>query len=50
VTVETVLRLARHFGTSARFWLNIQKACELNVVERAAGERIRAEVMPRRII
>jgi addiction module HigA family antidote len=47
VTAETALRLARHFGTSAGFWLNLQKAYELEVAERAAGARIRAEVMPR---
>jgi addiction module HigA family antidote len=38
VTAETALRLARHFGTSARFWLNLQKAYELDVTERAAGD------------
>ena len=47
VTAETALRLARHFGTSPGFWLNLQKAYELDVAERAAGERIRVEVAPR---
>jgi len=47
VTAETALRLARHFGTSPGFWLNLQKAYELEVAERARGERIRAEVAPR---
>ncbi len=47
VTAETALRLARHFGTSPGFWLNLQKAYELEVAERAEGERIRAEVAPR---
>jgi antitoxin HigA-1 len=47
ITAETALRLARHFGTSAGFWLNLQKAYELDVAEREAGERIRAEVAPR---
>lgn len=47
VTAETALRLARHFGTSASFWLNLQKAYELDVAERAVGARIRAEVAPR---
>jgi addiction module HigA family antidote len=47
VTAETALRLARHFGTSAGFWLNLQKAYELDVAERATGARIRAEVVPR---
>ena len=47
VTADTALRLSRHFGTSAGFWLNLQKAYELEVAERAAGARIRAEVAPR---
>ena len=47
VTAETALRLARHFGTSAGFWFNLQKNHELEVAERALGARIRAEVMPR---
>ena len=47
VTAETALRLARHFGTSAGFWLNLQKSYELEIAERAAGARIRAEVAPR---
>jgi addiction module HigA family antidote len=47
VTAETALRLARHFGTSPGFWLNLQKAHELEVAEREAGARIRAEVAPR---
>ena len=47
VTAETALRLARHFGASASFWLNLQKSYELEVAQRAAGHRIRAEVMPR---
>jgi plasmid maintenance system antidote protein VapI len=41
------LRLAPHFGTSPGFWLNLQKAYEPEVAERAEGKRIRAEVAPR---
>jgi addiction module HigA family antidote len=47
VTAETALRLARHFGTSPDFWLNPRKAYELEVAERAQGERTRAEAAPR---
>lgn len=47
VTAETALRLARHFGASPAFWLNLQKAWELEQAEREAGARIRAEVAPR---
>ena len=47
VTAETALRLARHFGTSPGFWLDLQKSYELEVAERTAGASIRAEVAPR---
>jgi addiction module HigA family antidote len=50
VTADTALRLARHFGTSAGFWLNLQKRYELEVAERTAGARIRAEVLPRHAV
>jgi len=47
IPIQTALRLARHFGTSPGFWLNLQKAFELEAAERANGDRIRAEVAPR---
>jgi addiction module HigA family antidote len=47
MTAETALRLARHFGTTPAFWLNLQKAYELEIAEQQAGARIRAEVAPR---
>jgi len=47
VTADTALRLARHFGTSPGFWLNLQKAYELEVAERTIGPRVLAEVAPR---
>jgi addiction module HigA family antidote len=47
VTADTALRLARFFGTTARFWLTLQALHDLEVAEREAGARIRAEVAPR---
>ncbi len=47
ITADTALRLARFFGTSARFWLNLQQAYDLKVAERAAGKKIRKAVKPR---
>ena len=44
VSPETALRLARFFGNSARFSLNLQTADELAVAERDVGARIAAEV------
>ena len=37
ITGDTALRLARFFGTSAEFWLNLQKLYELRI----AKEKIR---------
>jgi len=42
VSPETAMRLARYFGNSARFWLNLQTAYELTVAEAELGERIAA--------
>lgn len=44
ISPETALRLARFIGNSARFWLNLQVAYELAVVERTDGARIAEEV------
>jgi addiction module HigA family antidote len=43
---ETAMRLARYFGNSARFWLNLQTAYELAVAEAEYGDRIASEVTP----
>ena len=44
VTADTALRLARYFGTSPRWWTNMQAAYDLRVAEQAVSvelERIR---------
>jgi addiction module HigA family antidote len=46
ISPETALRLARFFGNSARFWLNLQTAYELATAEREIGARVLAEVEP----
>jgi len=46
VSPETAMRLARYFGNSARFWLNLQTAYELAVAEAELGARIASEVAP----
>ncbi len=46
VSPETAMRLARYFGNSARFWLNLQTAYELAIAEAELGERIASEVTP----
>ena len=44
VSADTALRLARFFGTSARFWLNLQTAYDLDVEEDRLAGRLTREV------
>lgn len=44
ITADTALRLARFFGNSAQFWLNMQTRYNLRLAEREYGEQIVAEV------
>lgn len=44
VTADTALRLARHFGTSEQFWLNLQARHDLEVERDRLGPRLAAEV------
>jgi antitoxin HigA-1 len=48
VTADTALRLARLFGTSAEFWMNLQAQYDLEVADRATRKRIEREVTPLR--
>ena len=47
ISAETALRLARYFGTTARFWLNAQAAYDLSKAESESAGRIASEVRPR---
>ena len=44
ITADTALRLARYFGTSERFWLNLQTHYDLEVERERLGDRLRREV------
>ena len=44
ISADTALRLGRYFGTSARFWLNLQAHYDLEVMEQHLGERLENEV------
>jgi len=46
VTPDTALRLARCFGTTAQFWLNLQSSYDLKQAEHNVGKRINEEVRP----
>jgi addiction module HigA family antidote len=47
VTADTAFRLARYFGTSADFWINLQARYDLDAAERKLRRRIEREVRPR---
>ena len=47
VSADTALRLARYFGTSARFWLNLQTEFELRQAEVEKAAKIAKEIKPR---
>lgn len=44
ITADTALRLARYFGTSERFWLNLQARFDLETQRDALGPRLEREV------
>ena len=46
VSADTALRLARYFGTSERFWLNLQNRYDLEVEKDRLGKRLQSEVRP----
>jgi len=46
ITPDTALRLARYFDTSARFWLNLQSAYDLEIAEDESFRSIEREVRP----
>jgi addiction module HigA family antidote len=47
ISAGTALRLARYFGTTARFWMNMQASYELEVAEDEQGKTVMREVLPR---
>ena len=44
ISAETALRLARYFGNSAQFWVNLQSRYDLATVEQKIGAKVYAEV------
>lgn len=45
ITADTALRLAKYFGTSAEFWINLQSFYELDRAEDLVGDQI-ASITP----
>ncbi len=44
LTADTALRLARYFGTTAEFWLNLQMSYDLKNELKRSGKKIEVEV------
>ncbi|MBI4965300.1 MAG: HigA family addiction module antidote protein [Desulfomonile tiedjei] len=47
ITSDTALRLARHFGTSAQFWMGLQADYDLELAQDAYADKIYGEVKVR---
>jgi len=45
ISADTALRLARYFGTSERFWLNLQARFDLETERDRLGKRLEKEVI-----
>ena len=45
ITADTALRLARYFGTSERFWLNLQIRHDLEIEKERLARRLEREVV-----
>lgn len=44
ITIDTAMRLARYFGTSAAVWLRLQLRYDLEVAEKELRDKINREV------
>ena len=47
VSADTALRLARYFGTTPHFWLNLQSGYDLSKAELEIGDEITDQIRPR---
>ena len=48
ISADTALRLSRFFGTSERFWLNLQARFDLDSEKDKLGSRLKDEVQIRK--
>jgi addiction module HigA family antidote len=44
ISADTALRLSRYFGTTDRFWLNLQTSYDLEIEKDRLGKRLNNEV------
>jgi antitoxin HigA-1 len=47
ITPDTALRLARYFGNTPQFWMNLQTSYDLKITERETGSAIARQVQAR---
>ncbi|MCP5505956.1 MAG: HigA family addiction module antidote protein [Chlamydiales bacterium] len=45
ITADTALRLAKFFGTTPEFWLNLQADYDLKIAIKKSGKKIEKEVL-----
>jgi len=48
ITADTALRLARYFGTTPQFWMNLQANYDLEKAEDERGSEISDRIRPHR--
>jgi addiction module HigA family antidote len=46
ITADTALRLARYFGTTPQFWMNLQANYELEMTQDVRGNEIADRIRP----
>lgn len=47
ITADTALRLSHYFGTSERFWMNLQTRYDLEIEKDRLGDRLSKEIHAR---
>ena len=48
ITADTALRLARYFGTTPHFWMNLQANYDVELAQDKRGEEIATRIRPHR--
>ena len=48
ISADTALRLARYFGTTPQFWMNLQANYDLEVAQDERGDEIADRIRPHR--
>lgn len=44
ITADTAIRLARFFGTTPEFWMNLQTAYDLKLAIKKSGKKIETQI------